>query len=137
MKKLFLILIFLCLSLSANEREYIKFSNDMLENKTFYMEEDSGYESVMKFYTHNNQLKVFYVIDYHGKLDEIFTLNLSISEDGFIRFTIFDRAVELRLVKADDKEYIVQEYHNHAKEYKNLLTWKLEKPKDFMKKDCK
>lgn len=127
--------LFLITNVFGVETKYIKFTNEMLVDKTFYMVEDNGYETVMKFYLQNNRLKVFYVIDYKGKLDETFTLSPTINENGFIAITVFDRPTEFRLTKITDHAYIIKEHHYHSDKHKNILTWEFEKPKDFMAKN--
>lgn len=109
----------------------LKFTNDLLVDKTFYIEEKSGYDTIVKFYLHQNKLRMFYVIFYKGKLDETMTLDAELSSDGSIAYKVFDRPTELRLEKITDKEYVVKEFHNRAKEAKHMLILKFEMPEGF------
>jgi len=132
MKKVFIIATLFVFMTHAFANSYIKFTNDLLVDKTFYMVEDNGYESIIKFYLNKGKLKIFYVIDYKGKLDETMTLSPTINKEGFIEFTVFDRPTEFRLVEVSDKQFVIKEHHYHSDKYKNILTWHFEKPEHFM-----
>lgn len=81
--------------------------------KTFYIQEEIGYDTVAIFYLDNNELKLFYVIFYNGKLDETDTLDASINTDDRISYTVINRQTELELIEADTKKYLVKEYRSN------------------------
>ena len=108
---------------------YLKFTNDLLIDKTFYIVEDSGYDTIVKFYLNNGKLKMFYVIFYKGKLDETATIDAMIDQNGYIKYTVFHRPTELKLLKITNSEYVVKEYH--SKQPKHTLKIQFSKPKGF------
>ncbi len=114
-------------SLNANN---LKFSQEMLVDKTFYIEEKNGYDTIIKFYLNENKLKMFYVIFYKNKLDETMTLD-AIIQNGKITYTVFNRPTELEIDTMTDSEITVKEYHNHSKQPKNIMILQSQKPQGF------
>gem|GEM_PF-3323430 len=129
MNKLFVLFIFTLLPFCNAYSETLRFSNDLLVGKTFYIQEESGYDTIAKYYLDNNQLKLFYVIFYKGQLEETDTLNASINTDGRISYTVFNRPTELELTEADKKKYVVKEYR--SKQSINTLELQFKKPESF------
>ena len=131
MKRLLVILAFLLINANADSASYVRFTNDLLVDKTFYIEEKSGYDTIVKFYLNKEKLRMFYVIFYQGKLEETMTLDAELTGDGSIAYTVFDRPTELRLEKLTDEAYVVKEFHNHGKEAKHTLVLEFTMPEGF------
>ena len=129
MKKIIALFITMLFSVSNAYSDTLSFSNNLLVGKTFYIQEDTGYETVAKYYLDNNKLKLFYVIFYKGQLEETDTLDATINSRGRIAYTVFNRPTELELIEAGEKEYVVKEYH--SKVPKNTLVLQFEKPDNF------
>jgi len=102
-----------------------------LVGKTFYIVEDSGYDTIATFYLQDEKLKLFYVIFYHGQLDETATLDASINNNGYLVYTVFDRPTALRLIQITDTAYIVKEYHGETPNH--TLVLQFSKPGEFAK----
>lgn len=124
-------ILLLLTNVNANDTKYMKFTNDLLVDKTFYIEEESGYDTIVKFYLNDEKLRMFYIIFYKNKLDETMTLDAKLNSNGNITYTVFGRPTELKLQKITDKEYIIKEFHNHSHQYTNTLRLQLLKPKEF------
>ena len=73
---------------------------------------------------------MFYVIFYQNHLEETMTLDAEI-ENGCITYKVFNRPTKLKLEEITENAYVVKEFHNHAKEYKNTLILQYVKPKNF------
>ncbi|MDH5218857.1 MAG: hypothetical protein OEX19_14245 [Gammaproteobacteria bacterium] len=129
MNKLLASLILMLLPVYNTCAETLRFSYDLVVGKTFYIQEESDYDTIAKFYLDNNELKLFYVIFYKGKLDETDTLNASINTDGRISYTVVNRPTELELIEAGTKKYLVKEYH--SKKHINTLVLQFKKPERF------
>ncbi len=109
----------------------MRFTNDLIVDKTFYIEEKSGYDTIVKCYLHEKKLRMFYVIFFKGRLEETMTLDATLTSDGSIAYTVFNRPTELRLEKVTDRAYVVKEFHNHGKEAKHTLVLGFEMPEGF------
>jgi len=131
MKRLFIFVGVLSLFMNYVNAGNLKFTNELLTGKTFYIVEKTGYDTIAKFYMEDKKLKLFYVIFYKSLLDETDTLDAKINEDGRITYTVFERPTELQLIKITNSEYVVEEYHNHSKKPKNTLVLQFSKPKQF------
>jgi hypothetical protein len=111
--------------------ENLKFSTDMVVDKSFYIIEKSGYDTIAKYYLNSGKLRLFYVIFYNGKLEESDTLDASIDESGNIKYRVFDRDISLKLIESNKDGYIVQEYQNGVA--KNRMFLEFSMPKEFAK----
>ena len=126
-----LLVSFAAATTEAGKSEYLKLSNELLVDKTFYITEETGYDTIAKFYLQNGKLKLFYVIFFKGQLDETMTLDAVINKDGYVEYTVFDRPTELRLMEIKNSAYVVKEYH--SKKPKNTLVLQFSKPEKFAK----
>ncbi|MDH5446840.1 MAG: hypothetical protein OEY52_14920 [Gammaproteobacteria bacterium] len=129
MKGIISLLIVMLFSVSNAYSDTLSFSKNLLAGKTFYIQEDTGYETVAKYYLDNNKLKLFYVIFYKGQLEETDKLDATINSRGRIAYTVFNIPTELELTEVGTKEYVVNEYH--SKVHKNTLVLQFEKPDNF------
>ena len=129
MKQLLLSFSLLMLCINNVGAAGLKFSRDSIVGKTFYITEESGYDTIAKYYLDNGKLKLFYVIFFGGKLEETDTLDAKINDSGRIEYAVFDRPTELELLSSTNAGYFVKEYHSGQP--KNTLMLQSSMPKGF------